>query len=283
MPRGISSVRKRPITSPWPSVLTSSPGITVRRRRRASSAASRAPPKTLWSVTAIAPSPIASAWSSSSGTAIEQSCDQCVCMCRSQAIQSRSESGSSGWERRRRRRRESPAYSSSSVAATSAKLCGGGVSAASSRASAIDAPAAAASSRSRAEPSSAGTNSAASPRTAAREAGSRAVFTLTRSLRRRGTAGRAPGPARRSTSSQPGRPVSARSTARTSGRSPGRHSSTASSRFGPGANSSVSTPSATTRYWPGKRSRAAAAASGEVASRASTRARSFSRCARRGG
>ena len=55
MPRGISSLRKRPITSPWLSVLTSSPGITISLRLRASSTVSSAPAKTLWSVTAIAP------------------------------------------------------------------------------------------------------------------------------------------------------------------------------------------------------------------------------------
>ena len=70
MPRGICSRRKSPITSPWSSVFISSPGITIEiavraRARRASSA----PPKTLWSVIAIAPSPSASAWSSRSSTA----------------------------------------------------------------------------------------------------------------------------------------------------------------------------------------------------------------------
>ena len=62
-------------------------------RPRARSTASSAPPKTLWSVTAIAPSPSASAWSSRSSTSIEQSCDQVVCMCRSATIQSRSLGG----------------------------------------------------------------------------------------------------------------------------------------------------------------------------------------------
>ena len=52
------------MTSPWSSVLTSSPGMTIEvARARASSTASSAPPKTLWSVTAMPPSPIASAWS----------------------------------------------------------------------------------------------------------------------------------------------------------------------------------------------------------------------------
>ena len=68
MPRGISSWRKRPITSPWPSVFTSSPGMTTRSRLRASSTASSAPPNALWSVIAMAPSPISSAWSSRSAT-----------------------------------------------------------------------------------------------------------------------------------------------------------------------------------------------------------------------
>src|SRR5918912_1482514 len=43
-PRGISSERKRPITSPWPSVFISSPGITTRSRPRACSTASSAAP-----------------------------------------------------------------------------------------------------------------------------------------------------------------------------------------------------------------------------------------------
>ena len=68
--------------------------MTIRSRSRASSTASRAPPKTLWSVTAIAPSPIASAWSSRSSVSIAQSCDQLVCRWRSQRIHSRSPSGS---------------------------------------------------------------------------------------------------------------------------------------------------------------------------------------------
>ena len=53
MSRGISSFRNRPITSP-DGVMTSSPGMTIRSRPRASSTASCAPAKTLWSVIAIA-------------------------------------------------------------------------------------------------------------------------------------------------------------------------------------------------------------------------------------
>ena len=81
------------MTSPWPPVFTSSPGMTTSLRPRARSAASSAPPRTLWSVTAIAPSPSASAWSRSSSTSIEQSCDHVVCMCRSTTILSRSSGG----------------------------------------------------------------------------------------------------------------------------------------------------------------------------------------------
>ena len=77
-----------------PFVLTSSPGMTMRSRPRASSTASSAPPKTLWSVTAIAPSPISSAASSSASAGTLQSCDHDVWVWRSQTIQSRSESGS---------------------------------------------------------------------------------------------------------------------------------------------------------------------------------------------
>ena len=111
MPRGISSLRKSPITSPA-SVFTSSPGMTVSARPRASSTASWAPEKTLWSVTAIAPSPIRSAWSRRSGTGTAQSCECSVCMCRSARTSGRSASGSAAaaagaraaCEGRRRRR-----------------------------------------------------------------------------------------------------------------------------------------------------------------------------------
>ena len=50
------------MTSPE-SVFTSSPGMTIRSRSRASCTASWAPVKTLWSVIAIAPRPMLSAWS----------------------------------------------------------------------------------------------------------------------------------------------------------------------------------------------------------------------------
>src|SRR5439155_1702536 len=96
MPRGISSRRKSPITSPCSAVFTSSPGMTTSFRPRARSTASSAPPKTLWSVTAIAPRPWASAWSSSSSTSIEQSCDQPVWRWRSATTHSRSASGVRG-------------------------------------------------------------------------------------------------------------------------------------------------------------------------------------------
>ena len=92
------------------------------RRLRARSTASSAPPKTLWSVTAIAPSPSASAWSSRSSTAIEQSCDQFVCMCRSATIQSRSSSGTTRCAARRRRP-VIDSYTSSTRSARAGKLC----------------------------------------------------------------------------------------------------------------------------------------------------------------
>ena len=92
------------------------------RRLRARSTASSAPPKTLWSVTAIAPSPSASAWSSRSSTVIEQSCDQFVCMCRSATIQSRSSSGTTRCAARRRRF-VIDSYTSSTRSARAGKLC----------------------------------------------------------------------------------------------------------------------------------------------------------------
>ena len=61
---GISSFRRARSPSPCPLSCSHSPGTTMRSRPRASSTALSAPPKTLWSVTATAPSPIASAASS---------------------------------------------------------------------------------------------------------------------------------------------------------------------------------------------------------------------------
>ena len=64
-------------------------------RRRVPARPSRArPQKTLWSVTAIAPSPSSSACARSSAGSIEQSCEWLVCMWRSATIHSRSASGS---------------------------------------------------------------------------------------------------------------------------------------------------------------------------------------------
>ena len=181
------------------------------RRLRARSTASSAPPKTLWSVTAIAPSPSASAWSSRSSTVIEQSCDQFVCMCRSATIQSRSSSGTTRCAARRRRF-VIDSYTSSTRSASAGKLCFAAApapcSARSSRRSAssisrpasaaassgwsrrpdgaaIAAPAACASTTSRARPSSAGTKTAASRSTSARDSPSWAVRTWTRPRSRR--------------------------------------------------------------------------------------------------
>ena len=55
IPRGIFSSMKRPITSPWSAVLTSSPTITLMPYSAALARASSAPEISLWSVTAIAP------------------------------------------------------------------------------------------------------------------------------------------------------------------------------------------------------------------------------------
>ena len=81
---------------------------------RASSTASSAPPNALWSVTAIAPSPSASAWSSSSVDARSSSrATTSVCMCRSQTIHGRSASGSAS--RRAVGRRRAAAYGEPAV------------------------------------------------------------------------------------------------------------------------------------------------------------------------
>ena len=125
MPRGISSLRKRPITSPWPSVLTSSPGITIRFAPAGElDGLERAAEDVVVGDRDRAEALALSAWSSSSSTSIEQSCDHDVCMCRSATIQSRSASGGSvgagacagaaerrktARARRRRRRRSCPA------------------------------------------------------------------------------------------------------------------------------------------------------------------------------
>ncbi len=80
-----------PITSPWSAVLTSSPTITLTGRRplAACARASSAPEISLWSVTAIAPSPCARAVASSTSTGVAQSCEWSVCMCRSTSISGR--------------------------------------------------------------------------------------------------------------------------------------------------------------------------------------------------
>ena len=76
---------KRPITSPWWAVFTSSATITLMPPiRSASSRASSAPEISLWSVIAIAPSPRSLAVSSSTSTGVAQSGEWSVCMCRSQ-------------------------------------------------------------------------------------------------------------------------------------------------------------------------------------------------------
>ena len=72
---------KRPITSPWSAVFTSSATITLIPLAR--SRASSAPEISLWSVIAIAPSPTSLADSSSTSTGVAQSCEWSVCMCRS--------------------------------------------------------------------------------------------------------------------------------------------------------------------------------------------------------
>ena len=77
-------------------------------RPRASSTASSAPEKTLWSVTAIAPSPIRSAWSRRSATGTAQSCECSVCMWRSARIIGRSAERVGGRRAARRRRSTAP-------------------------------------------------------------------------------------------------------------------------------------------------------------------------------
>ncbi len=81
MPRGIFSSMKRPITSPWSAVFTSSATITLIPFAR--SRASSAPEISLWSVMAIAPSPTFFAVSSSMSTGVAQSGEWSVCMWRS--------------------------------------------------------------------------------------------------------------------------------------------------------------------------------------------------------
>ena len=79
----------RPITSPWPAVLTSSATITFTPAARACARASSAPEISLWSVTAIAPRPCARAVASSTSTGVAQSGEWSVCMCRSTSISGR--------------------------------------------------------------------------------------------------------------------------------------------------------------------------------------------------
>ena len=88
MPRGIFSSMKRPITSPWSAVLTSSATITLTPYSAAIARAACAPETSLWSVTAIAPRPCVARGSSSTSTGVAQSCEWSVCMCRSTSISS---------------------------------------------------------------------------------------------------------------------------------------------------------------------------------------------------
>ncbi len=99
-PRGMRSSMNSPITSPWEAVLTSSPTTTLTPAAAASSRASSAPETSLWSVTAIAPSPCSRAVASSTSTGVAQSGEWSVCMCRSTSI--------TGLPARRRRSTGSP-------------------------------------------------------------------------------------------------------------------------------------------------------------------------------
>ena len=97
---------KSPMTSPWSAVLTSSATMTFTPNSAAFSRASSAPVMTLWSVTAIAPSPWSRAVASSTSTGVAQSCEWSVCMCRSTSMRGRVRSRNaisglpaSGWRR----------------------------------------------------------------------------------------------------------------------------------------------------------------------------------------
>ena len=80
------------MTSPCDAVLTSSPTITLTPNCAAFAAASSAPEISLWSVTAIAPSPCSRAVASSTSTGVAQSWEWSVCMCRSTSIRGRAAS-----------------------------------------------------------------------------------------------------------------------------------------------------------------------------------------------
>ena len=80
---------KRPMTSPWSAVLTSSATITLTPNSAAFARASCAPEISLWSVIAIAPSPASRALASSTSTGVAQSLEWSVCMCRSTSISGR--------------------------------------------------------------------------------------------------------------------------------------------------------------------------------------------------
>ena len=88
---------KRPITSPWSAVFTSSATITLIPFAR--SRASSAPEISLWSVIAIAPRPTRFAVSSSVSTGVAQSGEWSVCMWRSTCTNSRDSSRLRSWGR----------------------------------------------------------------------------------------------------------------------------------------------------------------------------------------
>ena len=77
------------MTSPWLAVLTSSPTMTFTPNSAPLDCASNAPEISLWSVTAIAPSPCSRAAPSSASTGVAQSLEWSVCMCRSTSISRR--------------------------------------------------------------------------------------------------------------------------------------------------------------------------------------------------
>ena len=229
---------------PGSSVFTSSPGITIRSRSRARSAVSSAPPKTLWSVTAIAPRPSASAWSTSSagsiaaverprGVHVQVGDDprpvgervgrrgaraaaplrqRRVERARARAATSSNELPAAASRERAPARRRAASSSSASRATAAAGELGLVLDAARRARSRSRRPAPrAARARARRCP---GTKIAASFRSAAREAPSRAVRRRTRPARSRGIAGRpTSGFVRSSTASQPGSSRSARSDA----------------------------------------------------------------------
>ena len=285
------------MTSPWSSVFTSSPGMTIRSRVLACSAASSAPPKTLWSVTAIA------AEADRLGV-VEQILGRDRAVVRPVGVHVEvdrdpvsighgvdvpfADAAPLPREASSRRRRARPRRAEALRSACRERGCRASRSGRLGSCDESLGVLVALDDRERRPRPPRGrvavrllAQGRRSPRGRERLRAAGKCAPPSRERGRgadRGIAGRTPsGFVWRSVASHSGRPLRMRSRARVVGRPATSSSAAMRSRFVPGAKGSRSIPRGTTRYSPSKRSLAASAVSGEVASSASTRVRRRSR------